>query len=81
MMLSIFSCVCWLSVCCLWRNVDFGFCPFFAWVGGFFFFLILNCMSCLCILEIIPLSIALFANIFSQSEGCLFILFMVFFAV
>ena len=37
-------------------------------------------MSCLCILEIKPLSVALFANIFSQSIGCLFILFMVSFA-
>ena len=31
--------------------------------------------------EINPLSVALFANIFSHSEGCLFILFMVSFAV
>ena len=38
-------------------------------------------MSCLYILEINPLSIASFANIFSHSEGCLFILFMVSFAV
>ena len=38
-------------------------------------------MSCLYILEINPLSVALFANIFSHSEGCLFILFMVSFAV
>ena len=33
------------------------------------------------ILEINPLSVALFANIFSHYEGCLFILFMVSFAV
>ena len=46
-----------------------------------FVFLILSCMSCLYILEINPLSIASFANIFSHSEGCLFILFMVSFAV
>ena len=32
-------------------------------------------------LEIIPLSVASFANIFSHSEGCLFVLFMVSFAV
>ena len=48
---------------------------------GLFVFLILSCMSCLYILEINPLSIALFANIFSHSEGCLFVLFMVSFAV
>ena len=38
-------------------------------------------MSCLCYLEINPLSVALFANIFSHSEDCVFILFMVSFAV
>ena len=38
-------------------------------------------MSCLYILEINPLSVASFANIFSHSEGCLFILFMVSFAM
>ena len=38
-------------------------------------------MSCLYILEIKPLSVASFENIFSQSIGCLFILFMVSFAV
>ena len=36
---------------------------------GFFF--ILSSMSCLYILEINPLSIASFANIFSHSECCL----------
>ena len=38
-------------------------------------------MSCLYILEIDPLSVASFANILSHSEGCLFVLFMVSFAV
>ena len=38
-------------------------------------------MNCLYILEMNPLSVASFANIFSHSEGCLFILFMVSFAV
>ena len=38
-------------------------------------------MSCLYILEIKPLLVMLFANIFSQSIGYLFILFMVSFAV
>ena len=45
------------------------------------FFLILSCMSCLCILEMNAWSTDLFANIFSHSEGCLFILFMVSFAL
>ena len=48
---------------------------------GLFVFLILSSMSCLYILEINPLSIASFANIFSHSEGFLFVLFMVSFAV
>ena len=48
---------------------------------GLFVFLILSCKSCLYILEINPLSVASFASIFSYSEGCLFILFMVSFAV
>ena len=46
-----------------------------------FVFLILSCMSCLYILEMNPLSVASFANIFSHSEGCVFVLFMVSFAV
>ena len=33
-------------------------------------------MSCLYILEIKPLLVSSFANIFSQSIGCLFVLFM-----
>ena len=41
----------------------------------------LSCMSCLYILEISPFSVATFAVVFSYSEGCLFILFMVSFAV
>ena len=38
-------------------------------------------MSCLYILEFNPFSVALFAFIFSHSEGCLFVLFIVSFAV
>ena len=38
-------------------------------------------MSCLYILEINPLSVSSFANIFSHSEGCLFTLFMTSLAV
>ena len=46
-----------------------------------FVFLILSCMSCLYILEINLLSVVSFAIIFSHSESCLFILFIVSFAV
>ena len=38
-------------------------------------------MSCFYILEIKPLSVALFANIFSHSIECLFVLFMISLAV
>ena len=48
---------------------------------GFFVFLILSCMSCLYILEINPSLVTLFANIFSHYVGCLFVSFMVSFAV
>ena len=50
------------------------------WIG-LLVFLILSCMSCLYVLEINPLSVASFVNIFSHSEGCLLVLFMVSFAV
>ena len=46
-----------------------------------FVFLLLSCMSCLYILEINPSLVTSFANIFSHSVGCIFILFMVSFAV
>ena len=48
---------------------------------GLFVFLILSCMSCLYILEINPLSVVSFAVVFSYSEGCLFTLLIVSFAV
>ena len=48
---------------------------------GLFVFLILSYMSCLCILEINPLPVVSFAIIFSHSEGCLFTLLIVTFAV
>ena len=50
------------------------------WIG-LFVSLILSCMSCLYILEIKPLSVDSFTNIFSHSEGCLLVLSMVSVAV
>ena len=46
----------------------------FTWVV---YFLMLSYMSCLYILEINPLSVVSFVNIFSHSECCLFIFVMV----
>jgi len=47
----------------LWRNVYLDLQPILI---GLFVFLILSCMSCLYILEINPLSVTSFANIFSH---------------
>ena len=46
-----------------------------------FFFLMLSSMNCLYTLDINPLLVISFANIFSHSVGCLFALSMVSFAV
>ena len=71
-MMSIFSCVCWPSVCLLWKNVCLGLLPIL-WL----FFTILSFMSCLEILDSNSLLPASLASIFFHSLGCLFILLMI----
>ena len=59
----------------------FLFRSFVYFLIGLFVFLVLSCMSCFYILEINLLSVVSFAIIFSHPKGCLFILFIVSFAV
>ena len=58
---------------CLFRS--------FSLLIGLFVFLAMSCMRCLYILEMNPLSVVSFAITFSHSEGCIFTLLTVSFAV
>ena len=71
--------VCLLAICIFFEKMSVHiFCTFFNWVVFFFFFfLMLDCVSCLYILDINSLSIISFASIFFRSVGCLCLLSVV----
>ena len=77
-MLSIFSCACWPPAFPLRKCL---FSSSFHFLIASFIYLMLLCMSSLNMLDINPWSDRLFANIFSHSIACLFILLTVSFAV
>ena len=70
-MLNIFSCTYGPSVCLLWKSVYSSVLPMFLIR---LFFLILSCMSNLYILDLNPLLIISFTNIFPHSISCFFVL-------
>ena len=74
MMLSIFSCVYWPSVCLLGKMSVQFLCSFFNCV------VCLLMLNCLFSLDINPLVIS-FPNMFSHSVGCLFLFFRIYFTV
>ena len=72
--------MCILAICVLFCKCLFQSSAHFP-LGCLAFYWVLSCMSCLYILEMNPLVVILFANIFSHPVGCLPAFFVVSFAV
>ena len=66
-------CISSLEKCLFWTFAHFSI--------GWLAFLLLHCISCLCILEVKPLSVASFATLFSHSVRCHCVVVLVSFAV
>ena len=77
--MNIFSCACWLEKCIFESSAHFliRLLLFFF----FFFFLMLSWRSCICMLDTNLLSVKSFTNTFSHAVGCVFVLWVVSFAV
>ena len=76
-MLSIFSYACWPSACLLWRNVYLDLLPIFHLV----LFVCFCCWAVCTFWRLSPCHLHHLATVFSHFIGCLFIIFMVSFAV
>ena len=72
--------MCLLAVGISSRNIYLGLLPIFQ-LGCLPFVVVVECMSCLYILEIRSLSVASFAKISSNSVGHLLVCLMVYFSV
>ena len=84
MVVSTFSFAYYPPACHLWKNVYLGLRPSFYSDCLFvclFIFMMLSCMSSVDVLDINPLFTISFANMFSHSVVCLFVLWMVSFAI
>ena len=81
--LSTFSCICWPSVCLLWKKMSIQIiCLFFNQILWVFFFFFCYWIWILYIFWLLtPYEIIWFANIFSHLVGYLFILLIISFAV
>ena len=77
MLVVIFSCAYWPSICLLWRNVYLSLLPIF--LIGLFVLLLLSCMKCFYILEIKPVTDLIICNCFLPFRRLSFLFFLFFF--